>query len=457
METPSPTARKTSIRRPTARTVKRALAFTLLGALAVAAGLVAWYWPLLQQIRTVALPESLTYRQVIDRLTGEIEDHYPYLEAKKLDWTAVKTQAQAGADTAASDAEFSLSVADLIAGLRDYHAMSTSDSLGLASYGTGINLRTIGGRTYVASVVAQAPMEARVLVPGTEVLSIDGRPIAQVLTSLPERFIAVFSETTRIRRRDQHAFWGEKDSPAVVRCRAPEEPVQEVVVPRSVPFTTTGLGERVTLRMIGRIGYIHVPILTNAGQRRDDTIEKQVEDALLQVRDADAIILDIRGNPGGASWTAGSVASHFLTQTEKYGSFRCRNGAVWPCLQKARPDAFTGPLAILVDEGVGSASENALLFPLVTLRDPARTWTIGRPSAGGSGIPNFRYSYRGIYAQFPGIPFVDRQGNLDLELTGIAPNYPVTITVEDLLTGRDPDLAKALEALEAALTSLEGK
>jgi C-terminal processing protease CtpA/Prc len=274
---------------------------------------------------------------------------------------------------------------------------------------------------------------------------------------VPERFIAVFSETTRVRRRDRYAFWGEKDSLAVVCCQAPEEPVQEVVVPRSVPFTTAGLGERVTFRMIDRIGYIRVPILTNAGQRRDDTIEKQVEDALLQLRDAAAIILDIRGNPGGASWTAGAVASHFLTQPEKFGAFRFRDGAVRPCLQKARSDAFTGPLAILVDEGIGSASEIALLFPLVALRDPARTWTIGRPSAGGSGIPNFRFSYHGIYAQFPGIPFVDREGNLDLELTGITPNYPVTITVEDLLTGRDPDLAKAVEVLEAALASLEGE
>jgi hypothetical protein len=61
------------------------------------------------------------------------------------------------------------------------------------------------------------------------------------------------------------------------------------------------------------------------------------------------------------------------------------------------------------------------------------------------------YRYRGLVVRFPGAALVEPDGRADLELTGIVPDYPVGVTVEDLLAGRDPDLAKALTVLEAAL------
>src|SRR5262249_22137529 len=80
-------------------------------------------------------------------------------------------------------------------------------------------------------------------------------------------------------------------------------------------------------------------------------------EAMRQFRDADGIILDLRGNPGGLGGMAMGVGGFFVTSSgQKLGTMIMRDSKLNFVLNP-RPQPFTGPLAILVDGNSASTSE----------------------------------------------------------------------------------------------------
>ena len=107
------------------------------------------------------------------------------------------------------------------------------------------------------------------------------------------------------------------------------------------------------------------------------------------------------------------------------------------------PDAFTGPVVVLVDEGTASTSE---IFA-VGLRDLGRAQIYGgRPSAGAALPSLIEALGGGAMLQYVVGDYHSSKGTV-AEGDGVRPDVLVPETRADFVAGRDPVLAAAVQAL----------
>jgi carboxyl-terminal processing protease len=242
------------------------------------------------------------------------------------------------------------------------------------------------------------------------------------------------------------------------------------VVPCLVPE-----GERVTLgnlrdipthvehRMLdGQVGYLAFNVWMLP-------MVKQVQAAIAELRAAGmgALVLDLRGNPGGVGAMAVPVARLLLAEEGSLGTLRFRDfeqelvvepaveglsgspgagmpaSAETPAASATSGGAFTGPVTVLVDEGTASTSE---IF-IVGLRDLGRITVVGaRPSAGAALPSVIEALHGGALLQYVVADYRSPQGTV-VEGKGIVPDVQVTETREAFAAGRDPVLEAAHQHL----------
>ncbi len=104
------------------------------------------------------------------------------------------------------------------------------------------------------------------------------------------------------------------------------------------------------------VGYLRVRALPRRSAAADvaGDVDRQLADLL--VRGARAIILDLRGNPGGDPGTSVAVASNFVPDGRIFLSVD-RGGKRTDYNALPRATVFRGPLAVLIDRGSASGAE----------------------------------------------------------------------------------------------------
>ena len=147
-----------------------------------------------------------------------------------------------------------------------------------------------------------------------------------------------------------------------------------------------------TLRMLEeRVGWIEIPTFA-----RLDTVGSAVHDRVRAATDAGAraLILDVRGNPGGFVHEALVAAGAFLARPARRVearsgasdwwfedgvlSIRTGDGPAFPQLEVTDPVRFDGPVAVLIDARSASSAE----FFALDLRDHAAATVVGERSFG---------------------------------------------------------------------------
>lgn len=128
--------------------------------------------------------------------------------------------------------------------------------------------------------------------------------------------------------------------------------------------------------LIDEVGYVR---LFRFNDKATAALAAEIE--TLMGQGARALILDVRGNPGGLLDQAVGVSDLFLDEgvvvTQRY-----RNGNERIYESKAGDIAETIPMAVLIDEGSASASE----VVAGALRDRGRAVLVGRPSYGKGSV-----------------------------------------------------------------------
>ncbi|MCA9704779.1 MAG: hypothetical protein KDK70_02880 [Myxococcales bacterium] len=175
---------------------------------------------------------------------------------------------------------------------------------------------------------------------------------------------------------------------------------------------------------------------------------KQVQVAMesLRAEGMRALVLDLRGNPGGVGAMVVPVARLMLPEEGSLGTMRFRDFEQELNVEHVE-GAFTGPVAVLVDEGTASTSE---IFA-VGMRDRGRIKVVGaRPSAGAALPSVIEELQGGALLQYVVADYRSPNGTV-VEGKGIEPDVVVTETRADFEAGRDPVLAAAQALLlEAA-------
>jgi C-terminal processing protease CtpA/Prc len=174
--------------------------------------------------------------------------------------------------------------------------------------------------------------------------------------------------------------------------------------------------------------------------------EKQVDAQMKKARKKPALVLDLRGNPGGEPKVGLRMLGWLFAQDVTAGRYETRDQTE-PQLVKARgADAFQGALILLADSETASTAE--VVARVIQIEKRGRV--IGDRSRGSvllgqrfehqiGSDPVLEYSANVPVAE---LVFPDGQ---NLERVGVSPDELVVPTPEDLAAGRDPVLARALE------------
>ena len=103
--------------------------------------------------------------------------------------------------------------------------------------------------------------------------------------------------------------------------------------------------------------------------------------------------------------------------------------------------AIFGPKVMIIDETAGSGGD---LLPWMFHKFQLGT-LVGRPTWGGLvGILGFPELMDGGSVTAPRVAFYGRNGEWEVENRGVAPDVEVEITPKDWMSGRDPQLEKAV-------------
>ncbi|TAK18660.1 MAG: hypothetical protein EPO35_01245 [Acidobacteria bacterium] len=170
----------------------------------------------------------------------------------------------------------------------------------------------------------------------------------------------------------------------------------------------------------------------------------EIDALFATARKQKALVLDLRGNPGGRVDTLRRIVSNLFPGDVTLGARITRKGKTGFAAKGRGADAFSGQLIVLVDAGSASCSE--LVARVVQLEK--RGTVVGDRSGGavmearlfesgqmGSAVILYGYSVTSA-----DIVMTDGKS---LESIGVTPDERLLPTGQDLAAGRDPVLARA--------------
>ena len=175
-------------------------------------------------------------------------------------------------------------------------------------------------------------------------------------------------------------------------------------------------------------------------------VDRPLQLAIDEYRDASGIVVDLRGNPGGLAAMMMGIAGHFIPEPKSLGVMKSRDNelrfTVNPRSVSAtgeRVKIYDGPVAILVDSLSASASE-CFTGGMQALR---RVRVFGEQTMGAALPSQFDKLPNGDVFIHATADFVTADGTR-LEGRGVIPDETVPLRREALLAGLDPALEAAL-------------
>ena len=180
-------------------------------------------------------------------------------------------------------------------------------------------------------------------------------------------------------------------------------------------------------------------------------VDREFQKAIDANRNADGIVIDLRGNPGGLAGMLMGISGHFVKERKSLGTMKTRDSELRfvanPRLVNAagqRVEPFAGPVAILVDAMSGSASE---CFA-GGMQGIGRARVFGQTTMGQALPALFDKLPNGDVLIHAYGDFVTADGKR-LEGRGVVPDEIIPLTRDALLAGQDATLDAALRWIGA--------
>jgi len=184
-----------------------------------------------------------------------------------------------------------------------------------------------------------------------------------------------------------------------------------------------------------KIGYVHIPSMGEDNQKQ---FEREVYE---YIQGKDAIIFDVRFNGGGR------ISDDLIDMLERkqHGIYRARDGQPEP----APGLAWNKPIVVIMNE---HSYSNAEMFPYA-MRQRGLAKLVGMPTPGYVIWTSTFMLSNGTRCRIPGRG-VWRMDGTNMENNGETPDAEVWMTPEEWLTGKDPQLEKAVELLQQPGTTV---
>lgn len=183
--------------------------------------------------------------------------------------------------------------------------------------------------------------------------------------------------------------------------------------------------------------------------------EKELDQYLGRAQKHEALILDLRGNPGGSEELLSRlIASMFQNPVNVGRRVERKNTKTWLVKPLGAGREFQGKLVVMIDGQSASAAE---IFARV-VQIEKRGIVIGDRSSGSVMEARHQFFQGGQFEAFGyglSLTVADliMTDGKSLEHTGVIPDDIVLPSSEDLAAGRDPALARAAAEFGTAMTS----
>jgi carboxyl-terminal processing protease len=311
--------------------------------------------------------------------------------------------------------------------------------------GVGLTARLVEGRVTITHVEPRSPADEAGLRPGFVLTRVGETNVADVERRASEDAGRPVYAMLRARRAVAAPLLGMPGSAVdVAYLDADGAPHTATLVREQIVGKPLKFGEMPTIiarveakRLEDGVGYVRFNIFL-------PEMLDEIRAAIRSFKDAPAVVVDLRNNPGGVGAMAPSIAAMFLDRETPLGTMKMRRGELRFVAFKQETH-YAGPLVFLVDEGSASTSE----ILAGSMQEAGRAVVVGQPSLGAvlpsviTKLPN------GAIFQYAVADFRTPKGVL-LEGRGVAPDVAVPLRRADFLAGRDPVLDAALAHVRRA-------
>jgi len=228
--------------------------------------------------------------------------------------------------------------------------------------GIGVEIEERDGKIVVRDVFEDSPAQRAGIRIGDTLLAVDGIPIEELgLDGVVQHVRG--PEGTTVRLRLARPGTDQPYEVTVVRAKVRASAVRWALLP-------------------SRVGYVR---LSSFSTGASTDVRRALDE--LAARNVTAVVLDLRGNPGGLVDEAVGVASLFLPPETLVFTARDRAGNTTEYRTEARGEPVTWPLVVLVDRGTASAAE----IVAGALQDYRRAVVVGERTFGtGTVLTEFR-------------------------------------------------------------------
>ena len=334
----------------------------------------------------------------LDELCQFVEDTYAF-EGKPVEWGAVRAayreRAAAAADRHALVRVFE-NVLDELYDAHSHLGTNYDDSWQLVAHDVWAEWRE--DRAVIAEVRLHSAASAAGLRPGMVIERIDDQPIRAAAKArgphhlrAPDPAADEWALLSALGGRHDRARTIVAGGASYTLARDSDSPGGPLVIGR---------------RLDAEVAYIRI-----AGFGQEDIVA-QFDAALEAVRDARALVIDVRDNPGGDTAYAKPILGRLLDRRGQYASMSRRAGpgmaARWPeYIDPRGPWTFRGPVVVLVNHWSESMAEGFA----IAIDGLHRGVVVGTQMAGlGAGIARKELRYSKIPVQISAEPVYQVDG-----------------------------------------------
>lgn len=411
---------------------------------------------------------QMSYREAFDALFQKASREYPFTKEKNINWDQLYQTVSAEIAKARNSDDFYQAIRRFAYSIPDAHiSFSLRPDVFYQERGGGFGLllkELSDGRVIVTSVLEDTPAADTGIKTGAEILSWDGMPISEAISSVIPDFGPYSTEHHK--RLEQVAFLTrvpigtsveiEYQNPGSTRSQSTTmESVAEYdsLIAALPLFQEDELNLPIQGEVLDNsgLGYIKISTFSEDYSLLASTWEYFIK--RLVDNEIPGLIIDIRNNSGGSGSLAMDFAGYFYSEeiplyegyyySEKTDSFESDGNStrITP-----GPIQYEGPIVVLVSPYCISACEG---FAYAMTQEGRSTIIGNYPTAGAFGeVGQGQYKLPDdMSMQFPtGRPETpDRK--LLIEGTGVIPNIIVPVTEEAVLGNTDAVLERAIQTL----------
>ncbi len=397
-------------------------------------------------------PET-QYEESFNIVWQTIDARFYDPEFNGVDWNKSREQYYDKTASAVDDDEFYEQINTMLFELGVSHlgVVPTNDTQQLgeaAVFGeatVGLDVRFVNGQLLVVKVENGSSSDLAGIRAGDELVSINSHSVDDIREEALRFHTPPFHERNDRYMVLNEIYWeliGALSEQVSVSFKNGDDRISEVLLRRhkrsDVAVFEEGLPPTYVTStyeiLDGNIGYLKFSTFHPA-------LLDEMDDALSLFADTKGLIIDLRGNPGGAFGVRFQLASRFVSEPTLIWRYR-GPGGIDDIVLEPRPQPYLSPLVILVD-GLSASSSEEFSGGLQAMK---RATIVGMRTPGRDLVADIAVLPVGAYFVFPVAETMTSDGTV-LESRGVIPDIEVAHTPESLSAGRDVQLEAAIQYL----------